>query len=126
MSRQKPINVFYDAQCPLCRKERRRYERWSGQNANGIEWLDVSEHHQALRSKGVDPDAALRSLHIEIEGQLIEGIDAYRVLMARIPLLMPVAWFIGLPGIKPGLRALYDAWVKRRLKKQGRWPSSLS
>jgi hypothetical protein len=66
---------------------------------------------------------ALRSLHIETaQGQLIEGIDAYRLLMKRIPWLLPVAWIIGLPGIKPALRALYDRWVKRRLKKQGRWP----
>ncbi|HDZ45715.1 hypothetical protein LCGC14_0098310 [marine sediment metagenome] len=118
------INVFYDAQCPLCRKERRRYERWAGSRAADIAWLDVSEHQQTLREKGVDPAMALRSLHIEVaQGQLIEGIDAYRLLMARIPLLMPVAWIIGLPGIKSGLRALYDNWVKRRLQKQGRWPT---
>lgn len=119
-----PINVFYDAQCPLCRKERRRYERLAGKRANNIAWFDVSEHQHALREKGVDPAMALRSLHIEVaQGQLIEGIDAYRLLMARIPLLMPVAWVIGLPGIKSGLRALYDRWVKRRLQKQGRWPT---
>jgi predicted DCC family thiol-disulfide oxidoreductase YuxK len=122
MPNKTSINVFYDAQCPICRKERRRYERWSGQRAADIGWLDVSDHEQTLREKGVDPAMALRSLHIETpQGQLIEGIDAYRVLMARIPLLVPVAWIIGLPGIKPGLRALYDAWVKRRLQKQGRW-----
>lgn len=118
------INVFYDAQCPLCRKERRRYERWSGRHADDIGWLDVSEHEQLLRKKGVTPATALRSLHIETaQGQLIEGIDAYRVLMRRIPVLMPVAWLIGLPVIKPVLRAVYDAWVKRRLQKQGRWPN---
>ncbi|MDQ7730653.1 DUF393 domain-containing protein [Halomonas sp. SpR8] len=122
MPNKTSINVFYDAQCPLCRNERRRYERWSGHHADDIDWLDVSEHHQALREKGVNPDTALRSLHIETaQGQLIEGIDAYRLLMARIPLLVPVAWMIGLPIIKPVLRKLYDVWVKRRLKKQGRW-----
>lgn len=124
MPNKTSINVFYDAQCPLCRKERRRYERWSGHHADDIGWLDVSEHQQALREKGVDPNTALRSLHIETApGQLIEGIDAYRVLMARIPVLVPVAWMIGLPLIKPGLRKLYDVWVTRRLKKQGRWPT---
>lgn len=118
------INIFYDAQCPLCRKERRRYERWLGHEADDIGWLDVSENEQTLRDKGVDPGMALRSLHIEtVQGELIEGIDAYRVLMRRISLLVPVAWILGLPGIKPGVRALYDRWVKRRLQKQGRWPT---
>ena len=124
MSKNTSINVYYDAQCPLCRKERRRYERWSGRRAAEIGWLDVSEHEQTLREKGVAPAMALRSLHIETaQGQLIEGIDAYRLLMKRIPLLVPIAWIISLPGIKPGLRTLYDVWVKRRLKKQGRWSS---
>lgn len=124
MSKNTSINVYYDAQCPLCRKERRRYERWSGRRAGEIGWLDVSEHEQTLREKGVVPAMALRSLHIETaQGQLIEGIDAYRLLMKRIPLLVPIAWIISLPGIKSGLRTLYDVWVKRRLKKQGRWPS---
>ncbi|MGO2241940.1 MAG: thiol-disulfide oxidoreductase DCC family protein [Halomonas sp.] len=118
------INIFYDAQCPLCRKERLRYERWLGHEADDIGWLDVSENEQTLRDKGADPAMALRSLHIETaQGELIEGIDAYRVLMRRISLLVPVAWILGLPGIKPGVRALYDRWVKRRLQKQGRWPT---
>ena len=123
MPSKRSINVFYDAQCPLCRQERRRYERWAGLHGEDIGWLDVSEHERSLREKGVEPAMALRSLHIETaQGQMVEGIDAYRLLMKRIPLLLPVAWLIGLPGIKSALRALYDAWVKRRLKKQGRWP----
>ncbi|MDN7133948.1 DUF393 domain-containing protein [Halomonas sp. MC140] len=124
MPNKTSINIFYDAQCPLCRKERRRYEHWLGREADDIGWLDVSENEQALRDKGIDPAMALRSLHIETaQGELIEGIDAYRVLMRRISLLVPVAWILGLPGIKPGVRALYDTWVKRRLQKQGRWPT---
>ncbi|BBI62745.1 hypothetical protein HSBAA_40510 [Vreelandella sulfidaeris] len=51
MSKNTSINVYYDAQCPLCRKERRRYERWSGRRAAEIGWLDVSEHEQTLRKK---------------------------------------------------------------------------
>ncbi|WP_249977685.1 thiol-disulfide oxidoreductase DCC family protein [Vreelandella olivaria] len=116
------INVFYDAVCPGCRKDRRRFERWAGHRAQGIKWCDVSEHQQLLRQKGVAPEAALRSLHIEkADGRMIEGIDAYRLLMARIPVLLPVAWIIGLPGIKSGLRWYYDCWVKQRLKREGRW-----
>ncbi|HSP31161.1 MAG TPA: DCC1-like thiol-disulfide oxidoreductase family protein, partial [Halomonas sp.] len=67
MSSKTSINIFYDAQCPLCRKERRRYERWSGHSADDIRWLDVSEHQHSLRAKGIDPEMALRSLHIETE-----------------------------------------------------------
>ncbi|RUR40943.1 thiol-disulfide oxidoreductase DCC family protein [Vreelandella populi] len=116
------INVYYDAVCPSCRKDRRRYERWAGESARDIHWCDVGEYEDALRAKGIAPEAALKSLHIEqADGHIIEGVDAYRVLMARVLLLRPLAWLIGLPLIKPGLRVLYDSWVKRRLKQQGRW-----
>ncbi|MGO2008047.1 thiol-disulfide oxidoreductase DCC family protein [Vreelandella alkaliphila] len=116
------INVFYDAVCPACRKDRRLFERWAGKHGNGINWCDVTEHQQQLREKGIAPDAALRSLHIEkADGTLVEGIDAYRLLMMRIPLLVPIAWLIGLPGIKTALRWYYDRWVRKRLKREGRW-----
>lgn len=123
MSTTAMINVYYDAICPGCRKDRRRFERWAGKRAEDIAWLDVTEHQDQLREKGVSPEAALRSLHIErSDGAMIEGVDAYRLLMQRIPLLYPGAWLIGLPGIKQGLRRYYDHWVKKRLQREGRWP----
>ncbi|SJN15016.1 hypothetical protein CZ787_18045 [Halomonas citrativorans] len=116
------IKVYYDAVCPRCRKDRQRYERWAGEGARDIRWCDVSEHRRTLQEKGVSTETALKSLHVEqAGGNIVEGIDAYRLLMARVPLLCPIAWLIGLPVIKPGLRKLYDSWVKRRLKRQGRW-----
>lgn len=42
--------------------------------------------------------------------------------MRRVPRLKPVAWLIGLPGLKPLLRWLYDDWVRRRLAREGRLP----
>ncbi|RUR29961.1 DUF393 domain-containing protein [Vreelandella andesensis] len=122
MSDNASINVFYDAVCPGCRKDRRLFERLAGKHGDGINWCDVSEHQQQLHKKGVAPEAALRSLHIEKDdGTIIEGIDAYRLLMMRIPWFMPIAWLIGLPGIKNALRWYYDRWVEKRLKREGRW-----
>lgn len=116
------IYVFYDAVCPICRNDRARFERWAGKRAGDVQWCDATEHQQVLREKGVALEAALRSLHIEKEdGHIIEGIEAYQLLMMRIPVLRPVAWLIGLPGIKRALRWYYDRWVQRRLKREGRW-----
>ncbi|MFI0474558.1 thiol-disulfide oxidoreductase DCC family protein [Halomonas sp. HMF6819] len=118
------IRVFYDGQCPSCRKDRRIFERLAGRRGDDIAWCDVTEYEQTLKAHGVARDTALRSLHIELKnGRLIEGIDAYRLLMKRIPWLVPGAYIIGLPGIKQGLRRYYDHWVEKRLKRQGRWSS---
>lgn len=117
------LRVYYDAVCPGCRRDRARYERWAGELGEGVQWCDVTAHQEMLREKGIDPRAALLSLHVEEEGGRIrEGIDAYILLMRRVPRLRPLAWLIGLPGLKPALRRLYDGWVRRRLAREGRLP----
>ncbi|MGM0985240.1 MAG: thiol-disulfide oxidoreductase DCC family protein [Pseudomonadota bacterium] len=123
MSGLPPLKVYYDGICPVCRRDRTRYERWAGEAGRQVTWCDVTEHQATLREKGVDPQAALLSLHVEEEGGRIrEGIDAYVLLIRRVPRLKPVAWVIGMPGLKPVLRWLYDRWVRRRLAQEGRLP----
>ena len=117
------LKVYYDGICPGCRRDRARYERWAGEAGRQVVWCDVTEYQEELRKKGVDPQAALLSLHVEEEGgPIMEGIDAYILLMRRVPRLRPLAWLIGLPGLKPALRWLYDGWVRRRLAREGRLP----
>ncbi|MBF8223644.1 thiol-disulfide oxidoreductase DCC family protein [Halomonas sp. 328] len=123
MSALPPLRVYYDGVCPGCRRDRARYERWAGETGRDVSWCDVTEHQQTLRAKGIDPQAALLSLHVEEAGGAIrEGIDAYVLLMRRVPRLRPLAWLIGLPGLKPVLRFFYDRWVRRRLAREGRLP----
>ena len=123
MSYLLPLKVYYDGICPGCRRDRVRYERWAGEAGKRVAWCDVTEHQDLLREKGIDPQAALLSLHVEEEGGPIrEGIDAYVLLMRRVPRLRPIAWLIGLPGLKQMLRRLYDGWVRRRLAREGRLP----
>jgi len=117
------LKVFYDGACPGCRRDRARYERWAGETGRDVIWCDLNDHHDELSRKGIDPQAALMSLHIEeANGEIQEGIPAYIALMRRVPRLKPLAWLIGLPGIRHTLRYAYDYWVKRRLKREGRLP----
>ncbi|RTR02448.1 thiol-disulfide oxidoreductase DCC family protein [Halomonas nitroreducens] len=120
MTDQATVKVYYDAACPICRRERRRYERLAG-GAPGVAWIDVTRHAARLRERGIDPRDALRSLYVEDErGRLCNGLDAYILLMRRVPVLRPLAWVIGLPGLKPLLAWGYRHWVRRRLARQGR------
>ncbi|MDD2740006.1 MAG: hypothetical protein PHR94_13835 [Methylomonas lenta] len=45
-------------------------------------------------------------------------MDAYILLMNKVPLLKPVAWLIGLPLIRPILVRLYHWQVNRRLRRR--------
>jgi len=124
MTRPAKLTVYYDAQCPVCRRDRARYERWARKAAETVRWYDATRYADTLRAKGIDPRAALLSLHVEEEasGRIVDGIEAYVLLMRRVPRLRPLAWLINLPGLKGLLRRLYDRWVRRRLARDGRLP----
>lgn len=108
--------VFYDGSCPACIKDRRWYEKLAGKTGESVEWLDITGRDDELRSEGIDPYRALRELHVkDTQGRIHREMDAYILLMSRVPVLKPLAWLIGLPLIRPGLARLYHAWVSRRL-----------
>lgn len=115
------ITVFYDGACPRCVRDRANYERLAGQGARAVEWYDISGRDEELQAQGIDPLAALRELHVrDPDGVVHRELDAYILLMARVPLLKPLAWLIGLPGLRQLLSRLYRALVLRRLRREGR------
>lgn len=122
MDRQtRRLTVFYDGACPRCRADRRRYERLAGTAANAVEWRDITGRQAELESLGIDPEDALRELHVrDATGRIYRELDAYILLMRQAPLLRPLAWLLGLPWIRPWLSRLYRDWVLRRLHRSGR------
>ena len=110
------LTVFYDGACPVCVRDRRWYEKLEGKTENSVEWLDISGRDAELRQQGIDPDQALRELHVkDAQGQVHREMAAYILLMSRVPALKPLAWLIALPVIRPTLAWLYHRWVARRL-----------
>ncbi len=110
------LTVFYDGACSVCVRDRRWYEKLEGKTENSVEWLDITGRDEELREQGIDPDKALRELHVkDSQGQVHQEMAAYILLMARVPLLKPIAWLIELPVIRPTLAWLYHRWVARRL-----------
>ena len=113
--------VFYDGACPICVRDRRRYERLSGRAGDAIAWFDITNQDRQLRELGIDPKRALFELHVkDAHGIVHSSIGAYIVLLEKVPLLKPLAWLIGLPLIRPVLAKIYRRQVEQRLKKSGR------
>ncbi|SDH58591.1 alpha/beta fold hydrolase [Nitrosomonas sp. Nm132] len=118
---KKKITVYYDGACPACIKDRQNYEKLAGKGGEDVCWFDITGQDAHLHDIGIDPHKALSELHVHDEHQrIVSELDAYIVLMARVPLLKPLAWLIGLPVIRPLLSRLYHWMVNRRLKKSGR------
>jgi len=60
-------------------------------------------------------------LHVKDENEtILSEIDAYILLMSKVPVLQPVAWLIGLPLIRPVVARVYHWLVYRRLFQSGR------
>lgn len=112
------ITVYYDGACPSCVKDRRNYERLAGANGDDVVWVDITGKDDELRECGIDPHKALTELHVKDENRKIRSeLDAYIVLMSRVLVLKPLAWFIGLPAIRPLLSRFYHWQVNRRLRR---------
>ncbi|MBQ0724609.1 MAG: DUF393 domain-containing protein [Cycloclasticus sp.] len=119
-SREK-ITVYYDQSCPSCVKDRALFERLAGKRAALFIWFDITSQDQALRQRGIDPYKALRELHIEdTHGTIHSEMDAYSIMMKKIPLLMPLGVLICLPIIKPLLSYFYRRSVNKRLACESR------
>lgn len=113
--------VYYDGACPRCVADRRRYQRLAGEAGSSVRWVDITGRDDELKQQGIDPERALRELHVcDAEGRLHTELDAYILLMARTRLLRPLGWLIGLPGLRGLLSRGYRAWVDRRLRRSGR------
>lgn len=116
-----PITVFYDGACPRCVRDREQYEQWAGPAGERVGWFDITGQDERLRALGIDPRRALTELHVLDEHQRVRSeLEAYIVLLERVPCLKPLAWLVGRPWIRPGLARLYHGGVQRRLRRSGR------
>jgi predicted DCC family thiol-disulfide oxidoreductase YuxK len=122
MNHQKAkITVYYDGACPKCVKDRQNYEKLAGKAGEKVCWMDITGQEEQLREIGIDPRKALTELHVKDENQqILSEMDAYILLMSKVPLLKPLAWLIGLPLIRPLLARIYHWQVNRRLRLSGR------
>ncbi|SJM90296.1 Thiol-disulfide oxidoreductase DCC [Crenothrix polyspora] len=115
------IIVYYDGACPKCVKDRLSYEKLVGKAGENVCWTDITGKEDHLREIGIDPRKALTELHVQDENQqILSEMDAYILLMSKVPLLKPLAWLIGLPLVRPLLAKLYHWQVFRRLRRSGR------
>ena len=92
-----------------------------GRAGKNVFWFDITGQDERLRKLGIDPLKALKELHVKNEDQqILVEIDAYILLLKKVPLLRPLAWVIGLPLIRPMLSKIYRRQVDNRLKQSVR------
>ncbi len=58
---RRPV-VFYDGNCPLCRREIGHYRAID--RGEAIEWLDLHQSGERLKAAGITHDQAMARLHV--------------------------------------------------------------
>ena len=117
---QGKLIVYYDGSCPKCRRDRRNYEKLSGSHAEDVCWFDITGQESKLHELGIDPHKALSELHVRnTDGSVVSELDAYILLLKKIPWLKPLACLIELPIVRSVLAKNYHRQVNIRLRKRG-------
>ena len=87
--------VLHNDTCPICSREVAGYARLADRAGVTLE-IDGLD---AAPNWGLDRDAAAQTFRVERDGRIHEGLDAFRILWARLPGWRWLAWLTGLPGI---------------------------
>ena len=103
--------VLYDDACPLCTFQMRllTWLDWFG----GIEPLPLSDPRTVAAAPGLTPEALSEAIHcISPRGRVYRGARCLRFLGMRLPLFVPVALFLWVPGVILVAEIIYR-WVSR-------------
>jgi len=74
------VKVYYNEKCSVCRFEIEHYKK---QNNKDISWVDVTHHFNSTTIKKSKKEL-VRRMHVEVDGNIYIGVDAFKVLWGRM------------------------------------------
>ena len=111
--------MFYDGDCPLCRREVDHYRRVD--RAAAVNWVDISVDTRQLESLGIAPVAAMRHLHvIDRQGCLQIGARAFATIWDELSCYRWLGHVVRLPGLLWLLDRAYRRFADWRLQRRCR------
>tara|TARA_B110000438_G_C15553288_1_gene537885 strand:+ start:24 stop:371 length:348 start_codon:yes stop_codon:yes gene_type:complete len=90
------MKVYYNESCSICRAEINLYKK---QNIKEINWIDITNNVVAEKDTSKDSKSLLRRLHVEKDGQVFEGADAFLLVWKKIPKYKFLYTFFKMPII---------------------------
>ncbi len=114
----KVVEVFYDAECPLCMREIRMLMRKDRDER--IQFTNIAAPAFDASVYGTTYDALMTRIRGRVaDGTWIEGVEVFRRLYTAIGFRRLVA-ITRLPGISHLLSLTYVVFAKNRLRLTGR------
>lgn len=107
------IEVWFDGDCPLCRREIALMRRLDRRGA--IAFTDVADGQGICP---VDRAALLARFHAREDGMMLSGAAAFAAMWRAIPLLAPLGQLARNRFVLTALERLYLAFLKVRPRLQ--------
>ncbi|MFN4160132.1 MAG: thiol-disulfide oxidoreductase DCC family protein [Gemmobacter sp.] len=101
------IRILYNDTCPLCSWEVGHYRRAAGEAGGGAGGVAFDSLDRAA-DWGMTEDQAARALHVRRDGQVLQGLEAFRAVWAALPGWRWLARLTGLPVVRPVIGFVYD------------------
>lgn len=112
------FEVFYDGDCPLCRREIDMLRRRDG--AGRIRFTDIAASDFDPAALGLRRETLMKRIHGRLpNGELVEGVEVFRQLYAAVGFerLVQVS---RLPALSKFLDVGYSLFAANRLRLTGR------
>ncbi len=112
------LEVFYDGDCPLCRRE----VNWvrGRDRQRRIRWIDIADPAFDAGRLGTTQEALMSQLHGRLpNGRWLTGVEVFR----RMYQAAGFGWLVAitrLPGLSHALGAAYRLFARNRLRLTGR------
>lgn len=103
------VTVWYDGDCPLCRREIALFRRLD--RGGAIDFVNVAGGEGCP----IDRATLLRRFHAqEAQGPLVSGAAAFAAMWRAIPMLRPLGQLARIPAVLWCLERLYRVFLRVR------------
>ena len=92
---EKTPKVYFNNSCSVCRMEINHYKKFNEK----LGWIDVTNNKEAQKETAKSSAELIRRLHVEQDGKIYQGIDAFLIVWSRLPKYRWLYKLIKTPGI---------------------------
>ena len=92
---EKTPKVYFNNSCSVCRMEINHYKKFN----ENLGWIDVTNNKEAQKETAKSSAELIRRLHVEQDGKIYQGIDAFLIVWSRLPKYRWLYKLVKTPGI---------------------------
>ena len=101
---EKTPKVYFNNSCSVCRMEINHYKKFNEK----LGWIDVTNNKEAQKETAKSSAELIRRLHVEQDGKIYQGIDAFLIVWSRLPKYRWLYKLIKTPGIYHASYIVYE------------------